>query len=195
MSLVPTPAQRRAIEAPLGPVLVVAGPGSGKTFCLIERVRYLAGVLGIEPCRICAVTFTNKAAEELAIRLERTLGARAEEIARGTLHRLCLGMLRDFPAEAGLRDGFGIADDEYQKRLARRVSARGDREARWLLTLFGRHRLQGLQLAGRDAERFARYRDALRARNLVDFDDIISTDRADFELKPDDLVYVPETWI
>jgi superfamily I DNA/RNA helicase/DNA polymerase III epsilon subunit-like protein len=178
VSLIPTPAQRRAIEAPLGPVLVVAGPGSGKTFCLIERVRYLAAVLGIDPSRICAVTFTNKAAEELAARLERTLGARAEEVARGTLHRLCLAMLRDFPAEAGLRDGFGIADDEYQKQLARRIGARGDREARWLLTLFGRHRLQGLQLAGRDADRFARYRDALRARNLVDFDDIIALTEA-----------------
>jgi superfamily I DNA/RNA helicase/DNA polymerase III epsilon subunit-like protein len=174
VSLTPTLAQRRAIEAPLGPVLVVAGPGSGKTFCLIERVRYLVGVLGVEPSRICAVTFTNKAAEELALRLERTLGARAEEVTRGTLHRLCLAMLRDHPTEAGLRDGFGIADDEYQTRVARRVGARGDREARWLLTLFGRHRLQGLELAGRDADRFIRYRQALRARNLVDFDDIIA---------------------
>jgi superfamily I DNA/RNA helicase/DNA polymerase III epsilon subunit-like protein len=178
VTLVPTLAQRRAIEAPLGPVLVVAGPGSGKTFCLIERVRYLVGGLGVDPARICAVTFTNKAAEELAVRLERTLGARAEEVARGTLHRLCLGMLREHPAEAGLRDGFGIADDEYQKRLARRIGARSDREARWLLALFGRHRLQGLQLAGRDEERFARYRDALRARNLVDFDDIIALTEA-----------------
>ena len=159
-------------------MLVVAGPGSGKTFCLIERVRYLVGVLGVDPCRICAVTFTNKAAEELAVRLERTLGARAEEVTRGTLHRLCLGMLRDFFDAAGLREGFGIADDEYQKRLARRVGARGEREARWLLTLFGRHRLQGLQLAGRDEERFTRYREALRARNLVDFDDIIALTEA-----------------
>ncbi|MGH7631577.1 MAG: UvrD-helicase domain-containing protein [Gemmatimonadales bacterium] len=169
----PTLAQRRAIEAPLGPVLVVAGPGSGKTFCLIGRVGHLVTELGVAPSRVCAVTFTNKAAEELAARLERSFGARAAEVARGTLHRFCLGILRDHPAEAGLRDGFGIADDEYQRRLARRVGARSDPEARVLLRLFGRHRLQGLPLAGKDADQFARYRDALRARNLVDFDDII----------------------
>jgi superfamily I DNA/RNA helicase/DNA polymerase III epsilon subunit-like protein len=175
---IPTSAQRRAIEAPLGPVLVVAGPGSGKTFCLVGRVAYLVTQLGIEPSRICAVTFTNKAAEELAGRLERRLGERAGEVVRGTLHRLCLGILRDHPAEAGLRDGFGIADDEYQRKLMRRVGARREREARWLLRLFGRHRLQGLPLAAKDAERFAGYREALRARNLVDFDDIIALTEA-----------------
>jgi ATP-dependent DNA helicase Rep len=155
-------------------VLVVAGPGSGKTFCLIERVRHLVTGLGVPPSRICAVTFTNKAAEELAGRLERSLDDQAAEVVRGTLHRLCLGILRDHPAEAGLRDGFGIADDDYQRHVVRRVGARGEREARWLLQLFGRHRLQGLPLAGRDAERFACYRAALRARNLVDFDDIVA---------------------
>ncbi len=174
----PTPAQRRAIEAPLGPVLVIAGPGSGKTFCLIGRIEHLVARLGVAPSRICAVTFTNKAAEELAARLERSLGASAAEVARGTLHRLCLGILRDHPAAAALRDGFGIADDDYQRRLVRRVGARGDREARWLLRLFGRHRLQGHPLAGNDADRFARYQDALRARNLVDFDDIIALTEA-----------------
>ncbi len=178
VTVVPTPAQRRAIEAPLGPVLVVAGPGSGKTFCLIGRVGHLVNALGVEPSRICAVTFTNKAAEELALRLERSLSGKAAEVVRGTLHRLCLGILRDHPTEAGLRDGFGIAEDEYQRRLVRRTSACGEREGRWLLSLFSRHRLQGLPLAGKDADRFARYRDALRGRNLVDFDDIITLTEA-----------------
>ncbi len=180
----PTPAQRRAIEAPLGPVLVVAGPGSGKTFCLIGRVAHLVNELGVEPSRICAVTFTNKAAEELASRLERSLGDKAAEVVRGTLHRLCLGILRDHPTEAGLRDGFGIAEDEYQRRLVRRVGARGEREARWLLGLFGRHRLQGLPLAPKDAEIFTRYQVALRARNLVDFDDIITLTEALLRERP-----------
>ena len=67
----PTPAQRRAIETPAGPVLVVAGPGTGKTFCLIGRIGHLIRVLGIPPARICAVTFTNKAADEIAARLRR----------------------------------------------------------------------------------------------------------------------------
>jgi superfamily I DNA/RNA helicase len=197
LSLVPailTPAQRRAIEAPFGPVLVVAGPGSGKTYCLVGRVCYLIERLGVSPARISAVTFTNKAAEELAARLERMVGPRGADVTRGTLHRLCLGILRDHPAQAGLRDGFGIADDEYQRRLARRVGARGEREAAMLLRLFGRHRLQGFPLLGRDADRFAAYQDALRSRNLVDFDDIIVVTETLLREHPDIAVERARRW-
>src|SRR6266705_1311683 len=85
MDFDPLPQQRLAIEAPLGPTLVVAGPGAGKTFCLIRRVHRLIAFLNFDPARICAVTFTNKAAEEIAMRLKRTLGERAGEVTRGTL--------------------------------------------------------------------------------------------------------------
>src|SRR2546422_6885410 len=88
MALDPLPQQRLAIEAPLGPVLVVAGPGAGKTFCLIARINYLINTRGLAPERICAVTFTNRAAEEIAVRLTHTLGERAEAITRGTIHAL-----------------------------------------------------------------------------------------------------------
>ena len=111
---VPTPAQRRAIEAPAGPVLVVAGPGAGKTFCLIGRIGHLIRALGVPPRRICAVTFTNKAADEIAARLRRDVGAdAADEITRGTLHALCLTLLREHASLMGLRRGFGLADEEY----------------------------------------------------------------------------------
>jgi DNA helicase-2/ATP-dependent DNA helicase PcrA len=70
----PSDQQRRAIAAPLGPVLVLAGPGAGKTFCLIERVRQLVDHHHADPARICAVTFTNKAAEEIVGRLHREVG-------------------------------------------------------------------------------------------------------------------------
>src|SRR6266513_2388298 len=83
MDLNPLPQQRLAIEAPLGPVLVVAGPGAGKTFCLIARIKHLITTVGIAPERICAVTFTNRAAEEIAVRLKHTLGDRAEASTRG----------------------------------------------------------------------------------------------------------------
>src|SRR6266705_953625 len=63
MDFDPLPQQRLAIEAPLGPVLVVAGPGAGKTFCLIARINHLINTRGLAPERICAVTFTNRAAE------------------------------------------------------------------------------------------------------------------------------------
>src|SRR5882672_2656586 len=97
MALDPLPQQRLAIEAPLGPVLVVAGPGAGKTFCIIARINHLINHRGLAPERICAVTFTNRAAEEIAVRLTHTLGERAEAITRGTIHALCLALLRDPP--------------------------------------------------------------------------------------------------
>ena len=82
MEFDPLPQQRLAIAAPLGPVLVVAGPGAGKTFCLIARINHLIATLGIAPERICAVTFTNRAAEEIAVRLKHTLEDRADGITR-----------------------------------------------------------------------------------------------------------------
>src|SRR6266496_2634504 len=172
MAFDPLPQQRAAIEAPLGPVLVVAGPGAGKTFCLIGRVSHLIEVLGFPPARICAVTFTNKAAEEIAVRLRRTLGDRAEEVTRGTLHALCLGILREHAEAAGLRQGFGVADEQYQRTVLRRLRVREERQGQ-LLVLFGRHRLEQRTLTAGDRELFEVYQATLRARNLVDFDDLI----------------------
>ena len=173
MTFVPSDAQRRAIEAPPGPVLVVAGPGAGKTFCLIARIGYLVSRRGLDPRRICAVTFTNKAADEIAARLRRELGAAADEVTRGTLHALCLTLLREHADLLGLRRGFGVADEEYQRRLLRRLRVRPERHA-YLLGLFGRHRLQHVPLDGRDRELFDAYREALQARHLLDYDDLIA---------------------
>ncbi len=121
MSFAPTPEQRRAIEAPLGPLLVIAGPGAGKTYCLIYRIQHLIEELGIPPRRILAVTFTNKAAEEIATRLHDTRGVTAADVTRGTLHSICLRILRDYAERCGLRPGFGVADREYQERVLRRL--------------------------------------------------------------------------
>src|SRR3989475_5201070 len=109
MEFDPLPPQRLAIEAPLGPVLVVAGPGAGKTFCLIARIHHLIDTLHMAPERICAVTFTNRAAEEIAVRLKHTLENRAEGITRGTIHALCLALLREHAEAAGPRKGVGVA--------------------------------------------------------------------------------------
>ena len=169
----PTPAQISAIEAPLGPVLVVAGPGAGKTFCLIERVARLIGTLGLAADRICAVTFTNKAAEEIAARLEQTLGERAEGVTRGTLHALCADLLREHGRPVGVERGFGIADERYQQVVLRRIGV-WQKRARALLGLFARRRLEGLQLSRSDEESFRRYAEHLRSRNMLDFDDLIA---------------------
>jgi superfamily I DNA/RNA helicase/DNA polymerase III epsilon subunit-like protein len=171
--LVPSPKQLEAIEAPTGPVLVVAGPGAGKTFCLIGRISHLINRLGIDPSRICAVTFTNKAADEIAQRLGRDIGAPAEDIARGTLHGLCFALLREHVSLVGLRRGFGMADEEYQRRVLRRLRVRKERHTQ-LLNLFGRHQLQNYPLTPGDLELFQEYQALLRSRNLVDYDDLIA---------------------
>jgi superfamily I DNA/RNA helicase len=168
-----SPQQRRAVEAPLGAVLVVAGPGAGKTACLIERIRFLVEKLGMAPEHVCAVTFTNKAAEEIALRLGTALGRKAEEVRRGTIHALCAEVLREHPDRVGggLRAGFGIADEEYQRTVLRQLGH--GRRAGQLLQLFGRRRLAGGRLTPGDEQLFAEYQAMLRKRNVLDFDDLV----------------------
>jgi DNA polymerase III epsilon subunit family exonuclease len=170
----PLPRQREAIESDPGPALILAGPGAGKTYCLIRRVEHLIARLGSAPERICAVTFTNKAAEELAARLRARLGPRADAVTRGTLHALCLGILREHPGEVGLTRGFGVADEDYQELLLRRLGVFPEGRRRGLLNLFGRRRLQGYELTEGDEAIFDSYISLLREKNLVDFDDIIA---------------------
>src|SRR5438309_136726 len=171
MSFAPLAQQRLAIEAPLGPVLVVAGPGAGKTYCLISRIQHLI-TSGIDPHRICAVTFTNRAAEEIADRLKAVLGERAEAITRGTIHALCLALLREYPEEVGLKRGFGVADEQYQHVILHRLRVPGERRG-GMLSRFGRHRFQQYPLAADEARLYREYVAWLAHRNMVDFDDLI----------------------
>lgn len=172
MSFEPTFQQRRAIEAPLGPVLVMAGPGAGKTYCLICRIQHLINDVGISPRRILAVTFTNKAAEEIAARLCEVRGYAAEDVTRGTLHAICFKVLRDYAGHCGLRPGFGVADHEYQLGVLKRLRIPEKRRAQ-VLALFGLSRMQGRPLGERGTELLARYQERLRDRNLADFDDLV----------------------
>jgi DNA polymerase III epsilon subunit family exonuclease len=152
---------------------VVAGPGAGKTFCLVKRIEHLISHLHIDPHRICAVTFTNRAAEEIAERLKHTLGEKAEAITRGTIHALCLALLREHADAARLRKGFGVADDDYQRVILSRLRVPADRRGQ-LLTLFGRHRFQGYRLTPNDQRLFHEYQSWLAHRNMVDFDELIT---------------------
>ena len=167
-----SPSQKSAIEAEPGPVLVLAGPGAGKTFCLIERIRFLVEQRGVDPARICAFTFTNKAAGEISSRLERYLGAAADTIKRGTLHSFCSEVLREFGTEAGLEPGFGIADEEYQVRALRRV---GDFR-KWptgTLKRFTAMRFKSDPISGDDVKFYRDYQNFLAKRNMLDFDQLI----------------------
>ncbi|MEK6609346.1 MAG: UvrD-helicase domain-containing protein, partial [Gemmatimonadota bacterium] len=174
-------------------ILVVAGPGAGKTFCLIGRVGHLIERLGVEPARICAVTFTNKAAEEIAQRLHKSLGARAEEVTRGTLHALCLGILREHGEAIGLRQGFGVADEEYQKIVLRRLRVPGKR-ASYVLQAFGRKRLKGAKLTAGDERLFQEYVAWLRQRSLLDFDDLVASTSRLLDERPDVARMVAARW-
>jgi superfamily I DNA/RNA helicase len=165
-------------------VLVVAGPGAGKTFCLIGRIGYLITRHGIAPDRILALTFTNKAADEIAERLGRELGPNGRMVARGTLHSRCLHILRAWPEQAGVRAGFGVADEEYQAAVLRKLRVREEQTGN-MLSLFGRARLHAFRLEPHIERLFQAYRGALRRRNLLDFDDLITHTQALFESHPD----------
>jgi DNA helicase-2/ATP-dependent DNA helicase PcrA len=125
-------AQREAVTAPLGRVLVLAGAGSGKTRVLTHRVAWLIRVEQASPFSILAVTFTNKAAAEMRGRIEELLGISAGGMWIGTFHGLAHRFLRAHWREAGLPQGFQILDADDQLRLVRRVmKALEVDEARW----------------------------------------------------------------
>ena len=168
----PSPSQREAIEAPARPQLVLAGPGAGKTFCLTERIRFLIEELHFDPARICAFTFTNKAAGEIEHRLEARLGPSAAKIKRGTIHAFCAELLRELGASVLLEPGFGIADEEYQLSALRRIEG-PKRWHRSTLNRFSAHRFRGDPLQHDDAILFDQYERFLRIRKLVDFDTLV----------------------
>ena len=111
------PAQKQAVETIEGPLLIVAGPGSGKTRVITHRVAYLIKVCGISPHHIMAVTFTNKAAREMAERLEKLLGQTAGDLTLGTFHAICARILRQEGKAIGLDSRFVIYDEEDQLSL------------------------------------------------------------------------------
>ena len=137
--------QRVAASAPGGPLLIVAGPGTGKTRTLTHRIAYLCAELGVFPHRCLAITFTRRAAGELRERLDALLGDVAEDITVGTFHSVGLAILRDNARAAGLGAHWRIADE-------------GERaEAR--------------EQAGDDDQAYAKL---LRQQDLVDLDELIT---------------------
>jgi len=114
------PAQQEAAETIEGPLLILAGPGSGKTRVIAHRIAYLIKVWGISPSRVLAVTFTNKAAREMKVRLYQLLGSSVEELTLGTFHAVCARILRREGAHIALDPRFVIYDDDDQLSLVKR---------------------------------------------------------------------------
>ncbi|MBK7453711.1 MAG: UvrD-helicase domain-containing protein [Anaerolineales bacterium] len=116
------PQQRKAVTAADGPVLVVAGPGSGKTRVLTQRIAYLIANEGVRPWQILAVTFTNKAAKEMDARVKAMLNEQATDgIMLGTFHSICARILRRESDHLPLGSNFVIFDSDDQERIVKSI--------------------------------------------------------------------------
>jgi DNA helicase-2/ATP-dependent DNA helicase PcrA len=114
------PEQKKAVEAISGPVLIIAGPGSGKTRVITHRIAYLVKVCGVSPHRIMAVTFTNKAAKEMVTRLNTLVSASVKDLTIGTFHAICVRILRQDGAAIGVEKDFVIYDYDDQISLIKK---------------------------------------------------------------------------
>ncbi|MDD5489700.1 MAG: UvrD-helicase domain-containing protein, partial [Candidatus Moranbacteria bacterium] len=114
--------QREAVLSTEGPVLVIAGAGSGKTRLLVHRIAYLIKEKRVSPRQILAVTFTNKAAEEMKERIKRLLGGDFRfQPWMGTFHHICVRILRSEIDKIGYKKNFVIYDDSDQRALVKKI--------------------------------------------------------------------------
>ena len=115
------PTQQNAAETVKGPLLILAGAGSGKTRVLTYRIAHLINDLNIAPWNILAVTFTNKAAAELKDRIEELVGHRSKDIWTGTFHSICARILRYDADKLGLERDFTIYDETDRRSAMKRI--------------------------------------------------------------------------
>jgi DNA helicase II / ATP-dependent DNA helicase PcrA len=180
-------AQQEAVQAPLGHQLILAGAGSGKTRVLTHRIAWLVQVENISPFHILAVTFTNKAANEMRSRIEKMLHVSAKTMWIGTFHGLSHRFLRTHWQEAGLPQSFQILDSDDQFRLIRRVIQAlnldedrfSPKEAQWFINAQkeeGRdpHQVDPRDFTGQTLIRvYQAYQDACQRAGVIDFTDLL----------------------
>ena len=189
MSTTLNPQQQLAVKYINGPLLVLAGAGSGKTSVITQKIRWLISDCGYQPRQITAVTFTNKAAREMRERVSKLLGAgNTKGIRICTFHTLGLDIIKSELKTAGLRSGFSIFDSEDARRILKDVAFKDSDLSTDLLDL-AQHQIstwkneliepeRAVSLAETDGELrlallYGRYCEALTAYNAVDFDDLI----------------------
>jgi DNA helicase II / ATP-dependent DNA helicase PcrA len=177
------PEQRAAAEIIEGPLLIIAGPGTGKTRTLTHRIAHLVTARGVAPQHCLAITFTRRAAEEMAQRLAVLIPEQAPKLTIVTFHRLGVHILREQHEKVGLSPHFGIADQAQQMAIATEITG-DEKQARRLLTGLS----QQLGNGGPATECSGaadRYIKALRQRDLVDFNDLVALPVTLLESDPD----------
>jgi DNA helicase-2/ATP-dependent DNA helicase PcrA len=206
------PEQARAVTTTDGPLLILAGAGSGKTRVVAHRIAYLIGVKAVQPRRILAVTFTNRAAGELRERIGALVGDIGKQVDAGTFHSLCARVLRSDGDAIGLDRRFVIYDTDDQQQLMKRILAEQDLPATGeyrpaaILGAISRAKNEMLdadflaQNAVNHKERViaqlaARYEERLRQVGAVDFDDILLKAVELFEKAPEALAKYQKRWL
>ncbi|KUJ76849.1 DNA helicase II [Ruegeria marisrubri] len=196
------PAQREAVERLDGPVLMLAGAGTGKTKALTTRIAHLLSTGRARPNEILAVTFTNKAAREMKERVGRLLGQPAEGMPwLGTFHSICVKLLRRHAELAGLKSNFTILDTDDQLRLLKQlVQAANIDDKRWparmlagIIDDWKNRALTPDKVPAADAgaynnkgvDLYAQYQTRLRELNAVDFGDLLLHMVTIFRTHPD----------
>ena len=189
-----------------GPCLVIAGAGSGKTKVLTHKIAYLLNEKNIKPWNILAITFTNKAANEMKSRVETLVGEAAKEIWMGTFHSICVKILRNFIDRIGYEKSFIIFDTSDQKTLVKECLKSleiddkmfTDRAVLSEISNAKNEMLEPVQYAMRAggdyrkekiARVYAMYQQKLKENNAVDFDDIINLTIKILAENPDVLEY------
>ncbi|MHB8458873.1 MAG: ATP-dependent helicase [Candidatus Limnocylindrales bacterium] len=207
------PEQARAVTTTDGPLLILAGAGSGKTRVLAHRVAYLVGVHGVRPWQILAVTFTNRAAGELRERIVALLGETVgKDVQAGTFHALCARVLRRDGAAIGIRRDFVVYDTEDQQALMKRIlveegiEPKGPTRPAPILSRISRAKNEMVDPSEIDdtipitggriavARLAARYDERLRAAGGLDFDDLLLAAVRLFEGAPDVLAHYQDRW-
>jgi DNA helicase II / ATP-dependent DNA helicase PcrA len=176
--------QRAAAQVTAGALLILAGPGSGKTRTLTQRIAYLVAERGVPAANCLAITFTRRAAAELRERLARLLPKDPEAIAVHTFHSLALAILREHPQAAGLARGFRVAaETERAAVLAEALEVPSPRAESLLRAISKAKRLQTAP-SGEVAVAMAAYQDALALRDWIDFDDLVTLALRALEAEP-----------
>ncbi|MDP7415686.1 MAG: UvrD-helicase domain-containing protein, partial [Dehalococcoidales bacterium] len=194
-------AQREAVEAISGPVLILAGPGSGKTRVITYRVAYLIKVCEVSPRHIMAVTFTNKAAREMVERLHQLAHGAMGELTIGTFHAICARILRRDGKAIGVNSGFVIYDSDDQISLIKRSLQAIDLDHKqyvpraiqsaitaaksclWTPTDYRQHTRSYFEEVAQRV--YERYQQLLTESNALDFDDLLMKTVQLFQQSPE----------